>query len=139
MCHLKTKLGYMSPLLDYSITEDEALISLEQHALIWISFIPCGVLSHDWNQCTWVEFLFQSDGPGVSVLKSGVNLVHKQNMDGTGETSRYSHGDRRPRKRSYRTGPLVRIVKRSYTCIIQIRYSFSLSCWIVYIAYCRCP
>lgn len=126
MCHLKTKLGYMSPLLDYSITEDEAIISMEQHTLIWISFIPRGLLSHDWNQCTWVKFLFQSDGPGVSVLKSGVNLVHKQNMEGTGETSRYSHEDRRPRKRSCRTGPLVRIVRSSYTRIIQIRYSFSL-------------
>ena len=81
MCHLETNFGHISPLLDYTINESNILISLCQRAFIWVSFIPCGMLSHHWSECSWVRFLFLSDSPDLSVLKCGVNLVYQQNME----------------------------------------------------------
>jgi hypothetical protein len=81
MCHLETNLGCMSPLFEYSISEDEVLISLYHRAFLWVLFIPRGKLSHHWSQVTWAEFWFLSDSPDVSALKCGVGLVGRQNME----------------------------------------------------------
>ena len=76
---LKTKLGVMRPFLHSSIGEDNELISLYRHAFIWLSFIPCGLLSHQWSHCTWVEFLSQHS-PHLMALKCGVNLVYQHSI-----------------------------------------------------------
>ena len=79
-------LGVVGPLLSSSITEDNKLISLYGHSFIWVSFIPCGLishqwglLSHQWSQCTCIEFLF-CHSPDLSLLKCGVNLVYQHSI-----------------------------------------------------------
>ncbi|XP_050282592.1 uncharacterized protein LOC126723297 isoform X2 [Quercus robur] len=79
VCHLKTNLGCMNPL--YSISEKDVIISLHQRGFLWLSFIPCWILSPEWSRCTSVEFSFVSDSSAVSALKCGVDLVYRQKLE----------------------------------------------------------
>ena len=81
VCHLKTDLGCMNPL--YSISEEDVIISLHQRGFLWLSFIPCWLLSPKWSQCTSVEFSFVSNSSAVSALKCGVDLVYRQKLEFT--------------------------------------------------------
>ena len=81
ICHLKTNLGCMNPLLYYGIREEDVLTSLHQRALLWESMIQRQLLSPEWSECTWVEFSFVNDSLDVSALKCGVQLVFQHNLE----------------------------------------------------------
>ena len=81
ICHLKTNLGCMNPLLYYGIREEDVLTSLHQRAFLWESIIERRLLSPEWSECTWVEFSFVNDSLDVSALKCGVELVLLHNLE----------------------------------------------------------
>ena len=81
ICHLKTNLGCMNPLLYYGIREEDVLTSLHQRAFLWESIIERRLLSPEWSECTWVEFSFVNDSLDVSALKCGVELVFLHNLE----------------------------------------------------------
>ena len=81
ICHLKTNLGCMNPLLYYGIREEDVLTSLHQRAFRWESMIQRQLLSPEWSECTWVEFSFVNDSLDVSALKCGVQLVFQHNLE----------------------------------------------------------
>ena len=81
ICHLKTNLGCMNPLLYYGIREEDVLTSLHQRAFLWESIIQRRLLSPEWSECTWVEFSFVNDSLDVSALKCGVELVFQHNLE----------------------------------------------------------
>ena len=81
ICHLKTNLGCMNPLLYYDIREEDVLTSLHQRAFLWESIIQRRLLSPEWSECTWVEFSFVNDCLDVSALKCGIELVFQHNLE----------------------------------------------------------
>ena len=81
ICHLKTNLGCMNPLLYYGIREEDVLTSLHQRAFLWESIIQRRLLSPEWSECTWVEFSFVNDSLDVSALKCAVELVFQHNLE----------------------------------------------------------
>ncbi|XP_065631192.1 uncharacterized protein LOC136068235 isoform X1 [Quercus suber] len=81
ICHLKTDLGCMNPLLYHGIREEDVLTSLHQRAFLWESFISHRLLSPEWSDCTWVEFSFVSDGLDVLALKCAADLVYQHNLE----------------------------------------------------------
>ena len=81
ICHLKTNLGCMNPLLYYGIREEHFLTLLHQREFLWESIISHRLLSPEWSECTWVEFSFVSDSSDVSVLKCAVDLVYRDNLE----------------------------------------------------------
>ena len=81
ICHLKTNLGCMNPLLYYRIREEDVLASIYQCEFRWESIIQNRLLSPEWSKCTWVEFSFISDTLDVSALKCGVELVFQHNLE----------------------------------------------------------
>nr|POE69813.1 disease resistance-like protein csa1 [Quercus suber] len=83
VCHLKTNLGCMNPLLWYGISEEDVIISLHQREFLWVSFIPCEFLSPKWSRCNLVEFSFVSDNSDVLALKCGVDLVYREKLEFT--------------------------------------------------------
>ena len=83
VCHLKTNLGCMNPLLWYDISEKDVIISLHQREFLWVSFIPCQCLTSEWSRCNSVEFSFVSDNSDVLALKCGVDLVYREKLEFT--------------------------------------------------------
>ena len=81
ICHLKTNLGCMNPLLYYRIREEDVLALIYQCEFRWESIIQRQLLSSKWSKCTWVEFSFISDTLDVSALKCGVELVFQNNLE----------------------------------------------------------
>ena len=81
ICHLKTNLGCVNPLLYYRIREEDVLASIYQCEFRWESIIQRRLLSPEWSKCTWVEFSFISDTLDVSALKCGVELVFQHNLE----------------------------------------------------------
>ena len=81
ICHLKTNLGCMNPLLYYRIREEDVLALIYQCEFRWESIIQRQLLSSKWSKCTWVEFSFISDTLDVSALKCGVELVFQHNLE----------------------------------------------------------
>ena len=81
ICHLKTNLGCINPLLYYGIREEHVLTSLHQQEFLWESIISHQLLSPEWSECTWVEFSFVSDSSDVSALKCAVDLVYRDNLE----------------------------------------------------------
>ena len=68
ICHLRTNLGCMNPLLYYRIREEDVLTSIYQREFRWESIIQRRLLSPEWSKCTWVEFSFISDVEDCLVL-----------------------------------------------------------------------
>ena len=82
ICHLKTNLGCMNPLLYYGIREEHVLTLLHQREFLWESIIAQReLLSPEWGECTWVEFSFVSDSSDVSAWKCAVDLVYRDNLE----------------------------------------------------------
>ena len=82
ICHVKTNLGCMNPLLYYGIrSEEDVLASIHQRAFLWESIIQRWLLSPEWSECTWVEFSFVNDNLDVLALKCGVELVFQHNLE----------------------------------------------------------
>ena len=95
ICHLKTDLGCMNPLLYHvhGIREEDVLTLLHQCAFLWESFISHELLSPEWSECTWVEFSFVSDNLDVLAVKCAANLVYQHNLKDFTLTSITSYND----------------------------------------------
>ena len=81
ICHLKTNLGCMNPLLYCGIREEHVLTLLHQRIFLWESIISHLLLSPKFSECTWVEFSFVSDSPDMSARKCAVDLVYRDNLE----------------------------------------------------------
>lgn len=137
ICHLKTNLGCMNPLLYCGIREEHVLTLSHQRIFLWESIIRHQLLSPKLSECTWVEFSFVSDSLDVSARKCAVDLVYQYNLvdftltvapcitscddpftysgsggfyEGQTTSGQHSYGDQHPRYQLSQTAALVRFL-----------------------------